>query len=503
MGFISLKAEDGSALVFDSRYFAQGAVKDVHLSRDGAQVVAFYRKLRAGTPAYAAAKARLEKIVGTYRKRIFEMEGGDFWRGLYCWAERIVVWGDRLGFVAPLYPKRFFFEYGAVGDDKLQIRGKEKESKWFSSAQNRFHFLDMRERGNLQQWLLVCLNLCRALRRLHAAGLAHGDLSYKNVLADPLRGSIYITDIDGLVVPDLFVPEVLGSPDFIAPEVLATQHFSVASGRRVLPSRQTDLHALAVLLYMYLLCRHPLRGRKIHDLQDERRDELLSMGAGALFVEHPQDASNRPDVSNLSAGYLPWGDVEKLPYSILGERLRALFERAFVQGLHRATERVSADEWERAFVQTLDLLLPCAGKACPQQWFVYMPEKARQVCPYCDTVYPQVVPLAEFFLPYKEEIYLSDGWLMSLYNPKNLYLWHINSRFFPNEKISGEERKPVADFQQLNGRWYFINRRLGSAFDMSRARPIAINSAVELQNGLKIRLDEGENARIMRIRLPA
>jgi serine/threonine protein kinase len=62
------------------------------------------------------------------------------------------------------------------------------------------------------------------LRRLHAAGLAHSDLSYKNVLVDPAGGNACIIDIDGLVVPGKFPPDVVGTPDFIAPEVIASQH---------------------------------------------------------------------------------------------------------------------------------------------------------------------------------------------------------------------------------------------------------------------------------------
>lgn len=36
---------------------------------------------------------------------------------------------------------------------------------------------------------------------MHAAGLAHSDLSYKNVLIDPVTGSACVIDVDGLVVP--------------------------------------------------------------------------------------------------------------------------------------------------------------------------------------------------------------------------------------------------------------------------------------------------------------
>ena len=58
-------------------------------------------------------------------------------------------------------------------------------------------------------------------------GLAHSDLSYNNILIDPVTKSANIIDLDGLVVPGLFPPEVIGTADFIAPEVLKTKHLDI------------------------------------------------------------------------------------------------------------------------------------------------------------------------------------------------------------------------------------------------------------------------------------
>ena len=138
----------------------------------------------------------------------------------------------------------------------------------------------------------LCIKIARAIRRLHAAGLAHSDLSYNNVLIDPITGSACVIDYDSLVVPGKFPPEVVGTPDFIAPEVMATRHLKVGDPNKKLPSIYTDRHALAVLIYMYLLYRHPLRGGKVWDI-DPAKDEELSMGERALFIEHPTDKTNR------------------------------------------------------------------------------------------------------------------------------------------------------------------------------------------------------------------
>jgi serine/threonine protein kinase len=154
---------------------------------------------------------------------------------------------------------------------------------------------------------------------MHAMGLAHSDLSYNNVLVDPVSKSACMIDLDGLVVPGLFPAEVIGTAEFIAPEVMATKHLNKSDPNRKLPRRETDLHSLPVLIYMYLLHRHPLLGGKVHDL-DPETDNLLAMGEHALFIEHPTDLSNRPKANQLSKWEQPWGRCDQAaihPYRTL------------------------------------------------------------------------------------------------------------------------------------------------------------------------------------------
>lgn len=210
----------------------------------------------------------------------------------------MVEWNGKTGIIMPFYDKRFFFSSGP-------FKGKEKEGKWFASAKLRNKFLPADQKGNWLTNLHMCIKIARAVRRLHAAGLAHSDLSYKNILVDPITGSACIIDDDSLVVPGKFPPEVIGTPDFIAPEVIETKHLALDDKQRKLPSIYTDRHALAVLIYMYLLNRHPLRGGKVNDVNDSGHDEELSMGAKALFIENPTDKSNKVKSQQLSPAELP------------------------------------------------------------------------------------------------------------------------------------------------------------------------------------------------------
>lgn len=464
-----------------------GAMKDVYFSPDKSYVVAFYRK----DPDFNA-RDRLENITGVYREKIFNQPGGDYWKRLFCWPESMVEWDGKLGLVCPAYEADFFFRDG-------RFKGKEKEGKWFASAKLRNRFLEKEQKGNWLKHLQLCLNIARATRRLHAAGLAHSDLSYKNVLVDPQSGRACMIDIDGLVVPNKYPPDVVGTPDFIAPEVMATRSLDKDDPARKLPSILTDRHALAVLIYMYLLYRHPLRGSKVHDL-DANKDEELSMGSKALFIEHPTDKSNRPKLDQLDKSELPQRDVEKLPYTLCGPYLKELFERAFITGLHKPAERPTAADWETALLKTIDLLQPCQNKNCEAGWFVFDNSK-KPKCPFCNTSYKGQLPILNLYYSPKSNVFKPENYRLMVYNKQSLYPWHVNRFIVPNEKIAPENKKPVGDFHFHNGRWILINRHLPEMYDKSVDKQIKPGEAVELTENKRILLSPEPGGRLIVVQL--
>ena len=388
---IPLKTRQGETATFVDQVIGSGAMKDVYFGPDRSYVVAFFRGAQD-----AAARERLRVICEDYRPGIFGQVGGAYWRDVFCWPTAVVEHAGRVGVVVPTYPRHFFFEHGSANNDALGIKGREKEGKWFASANNQQRFLDLRERGNWLNYLRICIRIARAVRRMHAAGLAHSDLSYKNVLVDPCTGHACIIDLDGLVVPGKFPPDVVGTPDFIAPEVVATSHMPRDHAQRRLPCIATDRHALAVLIYMYLLYRHPLRGGKVHD-PDPQRDEALSMGEKALFVEHKSDGHNRIRLADARASELPWADTDRVPYTVTGPYLSGLFERAFDPGLHDPGQRPTAEDSKYALVRTADLLQPCSNPHCAQGWYVFDNRRAP-CCPFCGTPSRGALPGAQFLL---------------------------------------------------------------------------------------------------------
>src|SRR5258708_21938732 len=88
------------------------------------------------------------------------------------------------------------------------------------------------------------------------------------------------------------------------------------------PKIETDLHSLAVLIYQLLLMRHPLKGPKQY-ASDAEQDDLLALGARALYIEDPDDRSNRPADPFRGA----W---------LLGDEIEALMRRAVTARVRHA-----------------------------------------------------------------------------------------------------------------------------------------------------------------------
>lgn len=481
----------GNTVEFYDEIKAQGGVKDVYFSCDKTYVVAFYRK-----ELDANDKDRLNRIVSVYHPKIFDGTTiGHYWDEMLYLPCGLVEWNGKLGVIVPFYNSRFFFSDG-------QFKGKEKEGKWFASAKLRNRFLPADQKGTWLTHIHMCLRIARSVRRLHAAGLSHSDLSYKNVLVDPISGRACVIDADELVVPGRYVAGVIGTPDFIAPEVLETRSLPIDDPRKKLPCRETDQHALAVLIYMYLLNRHPLRGGKVWST-DPTEDEELSMGKNAVFIEHPTNSVNRVKVSDLDPRQLPQGDPQKLPYTICGPYLKALFDRAFIDGLHDPSKRPTAAEWETALLKTADLMQPCQNPNCEAHWYVF-DNSLKPKCPFCGTEFHGQLPVINFYYSPSHGNFRPENYRLMVYHQQTLYKWHANKFVSANEKTSDVDKLPVGDFHFIGGKWILVNRRLPDMFEIlsdGTQRQILVNQSVVLNDGIKILLSKQDGGRLMVVQL--
>ncbi len=470
----------------------RGGMKDVYFGPDKSYVVAFYRDKQDYN-----SKERLKKLVTQYYDAFFSREGGEYYKELYCWPTDMVEADGRVGLVVPAYNKNFFFKKGYATSDG--IKGKEKQGLWFASGKFRNKSfplrLDESELGNWLSYFQICVKIARGVKRLHAAGLAHSDLSYKNVLVDPVSKWATIIDIDGLVVPGLYPPDVIGTADFIAPEVLATKNLDLRDPLRKHANRTTDLHALAVMVYMYLLYRHPLKGGKINSM-DTEEDDLLSMGKKALFIEHPADKSNRPKLNQVSKSALPWADITKLPYSITGPYLKALFDAAFITGLHDPNHRPNADAWEQALLKTTDLMQPCSNKACEQKWFVF-DNTASPKCPFCGEHIKGTLPVLDLYYEFKPTVWKPENHRLMVYNNQYLFTWHVNRNIVRNEKLTSEQKVPVGYFTYHDNKWVLVNQKLPSLKDLTNDKEIGIGTMVDITDGKRLLLSAEDGGRVV------
>jgi serine/threonine protein kinase len=458
----------------DASLPAEGGMKSVYFTPDRKSAIAFFKDPNAINDRNRIK--RLEAVIGRFNPTVGI--NGHYWKQLFCWPTAIVK-HPGLGVVLPHYstlPGTYFFESG-------RQKGREKEGSWFTSEKHRNNLLKHapNELGNWKNFLSICILLSRAVRRLHNAGLAHSDLSNKNVLIDPTSGRCVVIDIDSLVVPGLFAPDVIGTPGYIAPEVLATLHLSPNDNTKKQPSVRTDLHALSVLLYEYLFFRHPLSGPKIYPGVDGREQELIEMGSEGLFVEHPTDHSNRPIDLSLTTGNL-------------GNRIKELFERSFIDGLKDPSSRPSAGEWEKVLMQTWDLLHPCSNQSCWAKWFVLQSMSDKR-CFHCHHSLKEKVPIM-ITLSKSRQGWIENGKIV-VFEGKELYSWHVADNRFPGEDA---DRTPLGYFTFKNGDWYLVNLHLRSLKSPS-GKPVPANGAhsVKMTQDATFLLEDTSHGRMAKI----
>lgn len=475
MPTVKIKLASGRIVEIDDRPIGQGLEKLVFFSEDRKEVVCFYHSVAD----YAVRRQRLHRVVNSYNPTT--ATNGQYWKAYYCWPTDIVehdaglqpfltkhsLPSPVLGLTAPAYRSNFFFRDAKFGG------ALEKECRWFISPRLRQR-VPHDEYGNLLTRMQICTRLARAVRRMHSAGLAHSDLSNKNVLIDPKSGDMTVIDIDTLVVPGIAPPAVLGTRGYIAPECLA----DVTGGTQ--PSVRTDKHSMAVLFYEILLNRHPLEGKKCHDKRDPTRDDHLMMGRNALFVEHPADRSNPPE------------QPIRVPFTSLGPFLADLFKRAFVDGLHSPQLRPDALEWERGFYRTLNLLHPATTKG---DWTVVTPS-ARPTCLHTGKPLGTQVPYVHFHRNAAGRV-VDERFGLVLFHDLHLQSWHAKVQTEPDETA---DRRSYGYVSFHQGKWILVNTS-GHEMRVAGGSRIPDKAAIELRAGMELQFGPTADFRIGRVQL--
>lgn len=188
------------------------------------------------------------------------------------------------------------------------------------------------------------LELSHSYLQLHSKGLCYRDISFGNVFFDPKTGATAICDNDNVSVDGKAGGGVLGTPRFMAPEVVRGD---------ALPSTQTDLFSLAILLFYMLLVHHPLEGKKESSIKCFDLPAMTKLyGTEPLFIFDPKDQANEP-VSGFHDNAIAF-------WPIYPQFLRDTFTRAFTQGIRDPKHgRVAESVWRAVMVRLRDAILYC------------------------------------------------------------------------------------------------------------------------------------------------
>ncbi|MGW5349466.1 protein kinase domain-containing protein [Streptomyces sp. NPDC004031] len=277
---------------------------------------------------------------GAQRAIVEDLVARDVRDDRFLWPQELVQGaGSAFGYLMPLRPERF---RGLPDLFRRQIRTTPRAL------------------------VTAAVHTVEAYAALHSRGIAYRDISWGNIFFDPAAGDILVCDNDNAVAEGS-VAGITGTMEFMAPEL-------VRGDAEAMPSTQTDLHSLAVLLFMLLMNHHPLKG--VQELQIRCLDEAAErrlFGTQPVFVFDAADTSNRPDPVEQSTVIATWG--------VAPDSLRQLFLQSFTQGLGDPVRRVRESQWRDALSRVRDTIVACAG--CGRQNMTEPDATAAGTCWSC------------------------------------------------------------------------------------------------------------------------
>jgi Tol biopolymer transport system component len=147
------------------------------------------------------------------------------------------------------------------GRNAQQIDGRIGIWTEFVHGSTLQHHLDTRGPMPVAEAMAVGRVLCAALAAIHEAGVVHGDVKAQNVLREP-GGRLVLVDLgtgrEHLQGVGATGGPISGTPLYMAPELW----------RDELPTPQSDVYSLGVLLYFLVSGAHPIAGTTAAEVRD-------------------------------------------------------------------------------------------------------------------------------------------------------------------------------------------------------------------------------------------
>jgi DNA-binding helix-hairpin-helix protein with protein kinase domain len=200
----------------------------------------------------------------------------------------------------------------------------------------------------------ISYQIVNSYRALHLSGHCYRDISRGNLMFDPVTGDVLICDNDNVGINRQSVCQVWGTMEYMAPELI------LDSGQH--PSTETDLHALAVLLFLLWIWHHPLHGEMEYKVRSwDLPAKKLVYGETPVFIFDPTDKRNTlPNDPDYVTPSRRWATCPPL--------IQSLFTKAFTIGLKEPPRRVTEGEWQNAFLQLKDGMISCSQCHAVNLW---------------------------------------------------------------------------------------------------------------------------------------
>lgn len=231
--------------------------------------------------------------------------------------------------------------------------------KRFSDVENLEVMLPMSVFTDYRKRVIVAHNLCDVVDKVHAMGQCIGDMRPSNFGINRKTGFVCAFDADSFhIVTDSgsCYPCTVGLPEYYAPEMLdfLKQGASLAEldPARTF-TRETDLFALAVLLFQLLMDKHPFTSAWSDSAEPLPARENIRQRHSPYF--NPSRGMRVP--------------VDAPPLSSLSPELIALFRQALLTG-----KRPTARQWQEALRLFLKSLVVCPRGH--SHW-------KKAACPWC------------------------------------------------------------------------------------------------------------------------
>lgn len=226
------------------------------------------------------------------------------------------------------------------------------------------------------------LELADSFLQLHACGLCYRDISFSNVFFNPRTGRVLIADNDNVTIDGSAQGGILGTPDFMAPEVVR---------RESLPSRETDLYSLSVLLFYLLHVHHPLYGKRVLSIPCLDLPARMDLcGTAPTFIFDPDNDANAALPRSSADPNGEAGANAIAFWSLYPQFLKDLFLQSFTVGLHDPQARVRESVWRSAMVRLRDSILHCPTCQAENFYDIQLLKAGRDLghCWRCQTPLP-------------------------------------------------------------------------------------------------------------------